>query len=337
MDTFKIADIYPNRLVVTLGSGNSSSIIDDLEIITKIGAIAEIRLDLLPEIDIKNIINNSKCELIVTNRSIKHGGAFDGHIDDQLKPLLKAIDHNVSYIDIDPEIIPEVIHIKNSKTKIIVSYHNFTNTPKNLQRLQKDLIGETGYIAKIATMPNSHLDNISILNLIKNSQNPTIAIAMGNLGLISRIICLKYPMCLMTYTHMENVKSVAPGQISINIMRDTYRANSINQNTRIILMFSKNSIENNIITNLNTSPKTIENNCLFVPVMNVNKTSEIISHYIHSNLDLNDFYLLDEMHLSSSSIQGVNSSSDIFNYVKFRNNTILASSINDPSEIINGH
>ena len=59
MNTFNIADIYPNRLVVTLGSGTSSSIIDDLKIITKIGAIAEIRLDLLPTIDIEQIINNA--------------------------------------------------------------------------------------------------------------------------------------------------------------------------------------------------------------------------------------------------------------------------------------
>ena len=335
MDTLKTADIYPNRLVVTLASGTSSSMIDDLELITKIGTIAEIRLDLLPTIDIEQIINNTNCELIITNRSIKHGGAFKGHINDQIKPLLKAIEHNVSYVDIDPEIIPKVINIKNTKTKIIVSYHNFTKTPGNLEDVQKNLIENTGYIAKIATMPTSHLDNISILNLIKNSQNPTIAIAMGNLGLISRIICLKYPMCLMTYTHMGNARSAAPGQISIDIMRDTYRANSINQDTRIILMFSKNSIENNIITKLNTSPKAIKNNYLFVPIMEANKIPDIISHYIHANLGLNDFYLFEEMNSTSSSIKGLMSNSDTFNYVTIRNNTILADSINDPSEIMN--
>jgi 3-dehydroquinate dehydratase/shikimate dehydrogenase len=335
LNTLNIADIYPNRLVVTLGSGTSSSIIDDLKIITQIGAIAEIRLDLLPTIDIEHIINNANCELIITNRSIKHGGAFNGNINNQIKPLLKAIENNVSYVDIDPDIIPKIITINNTTTKIIVSYHDFTNTPKNLQRLQNDLIGKTGYIAKIATMPNSHLDNISILNLIKNSQNPTIAISMGNLGLISRIVCLKYPMCLMTYTHMENARSIAPGQISINTMRDTYRANSINQNTRIILIISKNSIGSNIITKLNTSPKAIKNNCLFVPIMEANKIPDIITQYFYSALGLNDFYLLDEMNLTSSSIEGIKSNSNIFNYVTFRNNTILAHLINDPSEIIN--
>jgi len=335
LNTLNIADIYPNRLVVTLGSGTSSNIIDDLEIITQIGAIAEIRLDLLPAIDVEHIIKNATCELIITNRSIKHGGAFKGNINDQIKPLLKAIEHNVSYVDIDPDIIPKIITINNTKTQIIASYHNFTKTPEDLENIQRNLIGNTGYIAKIASMSNSHLDNIFILNLIKNSQNPTIAMAMGNLGLISRIICLKYPMCLMTYTHMENAKSVAPGQISINTMRDTYRANSINQNTRIILIISKNSIESNIITKLNTSREAIKNNCLFVPIMHANKIPDIITQYFYSTLDLNDFYLFEEMNLSSSSIKGLTSNSDTFNYVTIRNNTILADSINDPSEIIN--
>ena len=69
--------------------------------------------------------------------------------------------------------------------------------------------------------------------------------------------------------------------------------------------------------------------------MEANKIPDIITQYFYSALGLNDFYLLDEMNLTSSSIEGIKSNSNIFNYVTFRNNTILAHLINDPSEIIN--
>lgn len=79
---------------------------------------------------------------------------------------------------------------KRGKTKLIVSHHDFKQTPSydGLRKLYDEIAGRADCdIVKIATMVDSEEDNDNILRLIEHASSgggakPIIAIGMGKLG-----------------------------------------------------------------------------------------------------------------------------------------------------------
>lgn len=103
----------------------------------------------------------------------------------------------------------------------IISYHNFSQTPSEdeiLDKFNKMMIGD---IAKIAVMPKSEEDVLRLLSaslkLKKEKKGPFIAIAMGPLGIISRISCQLFGSCM---TYASNKKVSAAGQIDFNLTKE---------------------------------------------------------------------------------------------------------------------
>ena len=88
-------------------------------------------------------------------------------------------------------------------------------------------------IIKIATMANNPIDNMHALRLCRDSQIPTVAFCMGEMGLVSRILCGKFGAPL-TYATFSSERSMAPGQLSFEQMRDDFLYDSISKDTKIL-------------------------------------------------------------------------------------------------------
>ena len=106
------------------------------------GELAELRVDLVPDLNIPEIGNKfDKKRIIVTNRKKDEGGLFEGSESERIIPLIEAIKNEFGFIDIEySSIDPLNLLLRkkrelNSETKIIVSYHNFENTPSNLNEI----------------------------------------------------------------------------------------------------------------------------------------------------------------------------------------------------------
>ena len=88
-------------------------------------------------------------------------------------------------------------------------------------------------MVKTAGMAGSVLDSLRVLEALAESPMPAIVIAMGEYGLISRLLSLRYESCVLTYASLDTGEPVAPGQLSVSDMRDVYHAQSIGPGTKV--------------------------------------------------------------------------------------------------------
>ncbi len=201
------------------------------------GDLAEIRIDLINDLNLLEINNKfDKKRIIVTNRKKEEGGLFEGSESERISPLIEAIKIGFGFIDIESsstDSLHNLISKKrefDSKTNIIISYHNFEETQKNLKEIFLQMDNQGHDIIKIVAHANDISDNLIIKDLLssKSSQNKkVISFLMGEKGEISRIMCNSWGS-FTSYAPLKGVGKTAPGQIPIEVLNDVYRADSIN-------------------------------------------------------------------------------------------------------------
>lgn len=207
--------------------------------------LIELRADFLSEInDIKNVVNlvNSMMDktdipLLFTIRSSREGGEEIALNELEVLKLLKEICVRTDVYMIDYEVdnqsqnITELIDCaKKYDKKIILSYHNFKQTPSDDVLIEKviKMAGLRADHAKIAVMPNKERDVFRLLELTQQLTSevsiPLTTMSMGEKGKISRSLGWIYGSKI---TFAVGVKSSAPGQIEIGLLKDGIHA--INQ------------------------------------------------------------------------------------------------------------
>jgi len=166
--------------------------------------------------------------LLFTLRTKKEGGA--SHIDDGYylelnnmiieRRLADLID--IEFFSQSGAINYTLDSAEKNQVKTILSYHNFMKTPSVDEITAKvNKMSEYGDIAKIAVMANTEEDVLTLLSaslkIKQEKKGPFIAIAMGPLGIISRISCELFGSC-MTYASYK--EKSAPGQINYKLTRE---------------------------------------------------------------------------------------------------------------------
>lgn len=234
---------------VSLAARTTEDVLDAFHDALEIADILEVRIDLMDDWDLGRIIPERPCPLVITNRTKAEGGGFDGGSSDRMRPLLQAIDLGVEYVDIEED-GADLIGDRGT-TELIVSHHDFDSIPDQIDRLC-DRIAERGAdVVKIAGMASCVEDAFTLLGLFPSSPLPSIAIAMGEHGLSSRILALRHDNCLLTYCASESKQAVAPGQIQASIMANVYQAKSIGEGTRAIGVISRDPIPAGVLGELN--------------------------------------------------------------------------------------
>jgi len=182
--------------------------------------IIELRIDLFKNRNLIDIVKLSKkrtkLPIIATIRSKFEGGEFRGNELTRFS-LFRQVLPYVDFIDIElsSKIIKNLINIARNK-KIIISYHNFKNTPpeKKLEQIISRASGYKPYIIKIATLVKRKSDLLRLFALLNNqSKKYSLAIIpMGSKGQSGRILAPILGSAL-NYAFVKN--TVSPGQISL--------------------------------------------------------------------------------------------------------------------------
>ena len=214
--------------------------IDDIKKIRNFDLI-ELRLDYLKSLDIsgfKKILKACKKPVIITLRKKSEGGYFCGDENERIAILEKAIDFGANYIDIDyssnKNSIKNLIK-KNKNTKIIVSCHNFEETPKSIKNIYNNIKKLNPDLIKIVANANSVVDNFKIFDLIKiadKEKKKIIAFCMGSYGQFSRILSTILGSQIM-YASISKEKVSASYQLTIDEAYSIYRINKLNKDTKI--------------------------------------------------------------------------------------------------------
>jgi len=180
--------------------------------------VMEARVDLAaeePQLFLENIDGLNK-PLIVTIRPAWEGGAFKGS-DGERALLFKKLMPMADYIDVElrAKNLDEIVRLTIGSGAIsIVSYHDFQKTPP-----QKDMLDilarcrEKGDIAKLAVMPGGPEDVLALYEATLKAEKPLCTIAMGAIGMHSRLVAPVYGS-ILTYGYVR--EPVAPGQMRVD-------------------------------------------------------------------------------------------------------------------------
>jgi 3-dehydroquinate dehydratase/shikimate dehydrogenase len=219
-------------ICVSLGRTRHKMVVAEHQALAEKGAeLVELRLDWLSHPpDIGRLTENRPTPVIATCRRKEDRGRWRGDEEQRLTLLRSAIVAGVEYVDLEEDVAKAIP--RYGDTKRIISYHNFDETPADLQNIHTRLSKLDADIIKIVTMANAPGDMVRMLQLVKHSPIPTAGFCMGEIGLPSRILCGRYGSPL-TYCTFNADRELAPGQIQFEEMRDLYHYNDIGENTQI--------------------------------------------------------------------------------------------------------
>ena len=210
-----IAEKTPKRLKQTLTKALKKS------------DYAEIRFDFLNPNLVPDALQQIKKDLrkcVCTLRPVSEGGKFEGGEKNRISIIKLIAEYNPFLLDVELNTFSKNKnlrrYLKNTGTDILVSWHNFKQTPSN-SALKKKLtqMKKISNNIKIVTMAKSINDATQVLSLYKNNNTKLIAFSMGNYGRISRILCL---FLGSPYTYASLGKPIAPGQFSVDEVKSIF-------------------------------------------------------------------------------------------------------------------
>ena len=196
-----------------------------------------------------DLVKASPLPCIVTCRPHWEGGEYHGDDDERvsLYEALGTADHPPAYIDVElatytrsanirQKINLGVNHPKQQRavsTRLILSTHDFSGRPADLTRKLLAMQDEPACsVIKIAYRARSIRDNLELFEILRDQTKPTIALGMGEFGIMSRILAPKFGGFL-TFASLRDESTTAPGQITIEDLLTLYRFRSIKPNTKV--------------------------------------------------------------------------------------------------------
>ena len=205
-----IAENSPNKIKIKLKTALKKS------------DYVEVRLDFLKIEQIPNtleIIKKDLNRIVCTLRPKTEGGKFQGNEKERVSIIKLIAEYNPFLLDVEFNTLKKnkelVKYLKSTKTKLLVSWHDFKKTPKSLELKKKiKQMSKFSSNVKIVSTAKSTEDSTRMLELYNNKgKNNLISFAMGDAGKISRILCLYLGS---PYTYVSLGKAVAPGQFSVD-------------------------------------------------------------------------------------------------------------------------
>ncbi len=212
--------------------------LSDISQAEKIANIIELRLDLIANFDLPTLMEATALPSIVTNRTKTEGGQWKGTEEERVQVLRQAIAAGADYVDIETstpkELLKSVLDNKG-RTKIILSYHNFSNTMEDLEPLYEIMCELPSDILKIVTYAQDISDNLKIFKLLKRAKKENrklIGLCMGEYGELSRVLS---PLLggYLTFGALESGKESAPGQILASTLKNIYRVDRPRENFKV--------------------------------------------------------------------------------------------------------
>ena len=228
-----------DKICGVVAAADAVSMMRELERALRLTRTVELRLDYLRgDTQISRFLRllaskKPRATLIATCRRREAGGLYRGTPARQLVHLADALRAGCSWYDLDVETAakcpPELLDVLLGKGRRLISAHFFRRAPKNLtptirtmERFRPDAI-------KIAAQCDSLGESLRVLHLARGRRN-VVAIPMGEAALPARLLALREGSAL-SYAPVEN--STAPGQVTLAVAKEMYRADHIRRRTRV--------------------------------------------------------------------------------------------------------
>jgi 3-dehydroquinate dehydratase I len=219
-----------HKICVSIAPEDVQSISKQADQAFEVGAdYVEIRFDFLKPEQLPSAIDAAKGikgRAVFTLRSKDQGGRFAGGEQDRVKWLHRMAEQKPMLLDVELHTLQEndelADFLESQGTPLLVSWHDFEKTPPN-DRLA-DVLSEmriySNYV-KVVTTAKGVEDSLRLLELYDTATGlHPIFFAMGEAGVISRVMCPVTGNAPFTYASLE--RAVAPGQLTVKQMRKLY-------------------------------------------------------------------------------------------------------------------
>ena len=202
----------------------------------RVADLAELRVDFLEEeLDLPALLKDRPLPVIVTDRAAREGGRSYRGDPERVAVLRQAAELGAEFVDVEWDTAsPEIVRsLQTTGTRVIVSRHAFDRMPAEIDRWAANAVDVGADVVKVVGMAGDPRDVLPVLRVLRDVDRPTIAIAMGEAGIASRVLALRYERCLLTFAALDRGGAVAPGQLPIDELRDGYNARRIGSSTQV--------------------------------------------------------------------------------------------------------
>lgn len=201
----------------------------------------ELRLDCFAKLDfdaLKQFMASISKPVIFTLRPERQGGRYLGREAKRLTLIEKLCSLHPAFFDLEADTDPAFLSriSQNYPTiKLIGSFHNFLNTPDNLNHLFEEMQKPYFFAYKLATMANSSIDALRMASFVRQKRaegHRLTGLTMGQEGEVSRILG---PIVgnFMCYAAPDAAHIQAPGQLTVADLSTIYRYRKLNAATAV--------------------------------------------------------------------------------------------------------
>ena len=231
------------RVCVAVTASDPVEMVEKAEALVRDNTFLEFRLDYLtrPALALARIKQFTEyhphVSTIATCRRVANGGKFRGSLASQLDILTKAAAAGCQFLDLE---LQSAAHCKRpqlerlrTRAALILSYHDFRGTKKLEETLEK-MVALPADFYKIVTTATTLHDNVVMMKFLeKNSdRHSLIGLCMGEQGFISRVLGVRAGSAF-TFAAVSEDEKTAPGQVTAQELRSTYRIEQVDPATRV--------------------------------------------------------------------------------------------------------
>src|SRR6185437_12104909 len=231
------------KICVPVCVSRVSELADAVRTAAEVADIIELRLDYLPQAElrqasnaIETVLESTPRPVILTLRPAEYGGHRSIGVEDRLlfrleNPSLLRTDRDDLW-DLESDLAQLLQQREREGNEVeawglsewsrtICSYHDFVGVPADVEKIYESMAQTKSRILKIALQADDAIDCLPVLNLLDRAQREgreMIAIAMGEAGIMTRILGPSRGSFL-TFAALEAEKGSAPGQITARELR----------------------------------------------------------------------------------------------------------------------
>lgn len=161
-------------------------------------------------------------EILFTLRTRGEGGQIDLTSEEYLAIIqdIQSIYHP-DYIDFEFYSHREVFEQMLEFSNLVLSYHNFQETPENMMEILSELTSLSPKLVKVSVMAHNEQDVLDLMNYTRgfktlNPEQDYVTISMGKVGKISRLTA---DLTGSSWSYASVGEKSAPGQIPLENMR----------------------------------------------------------------------------------------------------------------------
>jgi 3-dehydroquinate dehydratase / shikimate dehydrogenase len=231
------------RVCVAVTGIDAAQMVDKAEVLVRDNPLLEFRLDYLskPGLAIPKIKRFTEYHphavVIATCRRVVSGGKFRGSLASELEVLNKAAAAGCQLLDLELQSAtncrPEQVQRLRNRAALILSYHDFRAT-KNLDEKLKKMGSIPADFYKVVATATTLYDNVTMMKFLQanSDQHSLIGICMGEQGIISRVLGVRAGS-VFTFGAISPDEKTAPGQVTAQELRSTYRIEQVDAATRV--------------------------------------------------------------------------------------------------------